>query len=47
MFTCPGDRHDLSFVTFNPAVENTHLAGVEVAGIVRYFCAMHDNRGNL
>jgi len=47
MFTCSGDRHDLSFVTVNPAMENTRSAGVEVAGIVRYFRAMHDNRGNL
>ena len=39
ILTCSGDKDDLSLVTVNPTVENTHSAGVDVAGTVMYFLA--------
>ena len=37
MLTCSDVRDDLNFITVNPAVENPRLAGVDMAGTVRYF----------
>ena len=40
-------QEDLNVVTINPTVENTHSAGVDVIGMVRYLLATRATRGNL
>ena len=45
MFTCSRLRQDLNLVTVSPAVENTLSAGVDVAGMHRYFLATYETKG--
>ena len=45
MLTCSGLRQDLNFVTVSPAVENTLSAGMDVAGMHKYFLVTCATKG--